>query len=40
LSDIKGVHNSWETAHAEAYRKATLEIKGRFLRQLVNALYQ
>lgn len=40
LNDIKGVHNSWETAHAEAYRKATLEIKGRFLRQLVNALYQ
>ncbi len=40
LSEIKGVQLDWESAHAEAYRKATLEIKGRFVRQLVSALYQ
>jgi hypothetical protein len=40
LEEIKGVQLDWEGAHQEAYRKATLEIKGRFMRELVNALYK
>ena len=40
LEEIKGVQLDWEGAHQEAYRKATLEVKGRFMRQLVNALYK
>jgi hypothetical protein len=40
LNDIKGVQLDLNTAHAKAYEKAALEIKGNFLRQLVNALYE
>jgi hypothetical protein len=40
LSDVKGVQLSWEAAHAEAYRKAQIEIQGAFLKKLIQALYQ
>lgn len=40
LNDIKGVQLDLNSAHAKAYEKAALEIKGNFLRQLVNALYE
>lgn len=40
LSDVKGVQLSWEAAHAEAYRKAQIEIQGAFLKKLIKALYQ
>tara|TARA_B100001093_G_scaffold172193_1_gene164992 strand:- start:484 stop:1878 length:1395 start_codon:yes stop_codon:yes gene_type:complete len=40
LNDIKGIQLDLNTAHANAYEKAALEIKGKFLRQLINALYE
>jgi hypothetical protein len=40
LEDVKGVQLNWEAAHAEAYRKAQLEIQGSFLKKLIQALYQ
>lgn len=40
LEDVKGVQLNWEAAHAEAYRKAQLEIQGAFLKKLIQALYQ
>lgn len=40
LEDVKGVQLNWEAAHAEAYRKAQLEIQGVFLNKLIQALYR
>lgn len=40
LTDVKGVQLNWEAAHAEAYRKAQLEIQGVFLKKLIQALYR
>lgn len=40
LERIKGVQTNWDNAAEEAYRKASMEIRGAFLDELLQKLYQ
>ncbi len=40
LERIKGVQTNWDNAAEEAYRKAALEVRGAFLDELLQKLYQ
>jgi hypothetical protein len=40
LERVKGVQTNWDNAAEEAYRKASMEIRGAFLDELLQKLYQ